>query len=62
MNRAVMLDDDLFEKLDAWIDVHYRDRLQEADLADPLLLRESNTALDQLSQLMQLGSVYPFQR
>lgn len=62
MNRAVMLDDDLFVKLDTWIDGHYRDRLHENDLADPLLLRESNTALDQLSQLMQLGSVYPFQR
>jgi len=32
------------------------------DLADPQLLREGREALDVLSQLLNLGSVYPFQR
>lgn len=34
----------------------------EADLADPQLLREGRDALDRLTQILQLGSVYPFQQ
>jgi len=41
---------------------HYRDRLVFADLADPTLLDESRTALDRLTQLLGLGSIYDFQR
>ena len=33
-----------------------------ADLADPQLLREGCDALDRLTQILQLGSVYPFQQ
>jgi succinylarginine dihydrolase len=31
-------------------------------LSDPQMLLESRTALDELTQLLQLGSVYPFQQ
>jgi succinylarginine dihydrolase len=58
----VFLDDSLAASLEQWIREHYRDRLAPSDLADPLLLDESRRALDRLSQLLQLGSVYPFQR
>lgn len=60
-NPGALLDHDLYERLDAWIDAHYRDRLEEADLADPHLLRESRAALDELCELLRLGSIYPFQ-
>ena len=33
-----------------------------ADLGDALLLEESRAALDELTQLLELGSVYSFQR
>ena len=36
--------------------------LTQADLADPQLLREGRDALDRLTQILQLGSVYPFQQ
>jgi succinylarginine dihydrolase len=58
----VFLDDALAEALDTWIRKHYRDRLAPADLADPSLLDESRCALDELSQMLCLGSVYLFQR
>jgi succinylarginine dihydrolase len=49
-------------ELKDWVQRHYRDRLLPADLADPLLLDESRSALDQLTQILQLGSLYDFQR
>jgi succinylarginine dihydrolase len=58
----VFLDTSLAASLEQWIRDHYRDRLAPSDLADPLLLDESRRALETLSQLLQLGSVYPFQR
>lgn len=58
----VWLDDALHTALVAWVEKHYRDRLAPEDLADPALLIESRCALDELSALLRLGSVYPFQR
>jgi len=58
----VFLDAPLAAALEHWIRRNYRDRLAPSDLADPKLLEESRRALDELSQLLRLGSVYPFQR
>ena len=62
VNPGVWIDDALFAKLDTWIDTHYRDRLAPADLADPGLLAESRAALDVLTGILGLGSIYDFQR
>ena len=62
VHANVFLDEALAASLDHWIREHYRDRLSPSDLADPLLLDESRRGLDRLSALLQLGSVYPFQR
>ncbi|MEN5235887.1 MULTISPECIES: N-succinylarginine dihydrolase [Pseudomonas] len=62
VNPGVIMTASLYDTLVQWVDKHYRDRLGEADLADPQLLIECRTALDELTQIMKLGSVYPFQR
>ncbi|MCB6184822.1 N-succinylarginine dihydrolase [Leeia sp. TBRC 13508] len=62
VNPAIMMNDRLFDTLNTWVDKHYRDQLAEADLADPSLYEECKTALDELTQILKLGSVYPFQR
>lgn len=62
VNPAVLMNDRLFTRLNNWVDRHYRDRLTQADLADPQLLSEGRSALDELTQLLDLGSVYAFQR
>lgn len=62
VNPAVLMNDRLFTRLNDWVDRHYRDRLTQADLADPQLLSEGRSALDELTQLLDLGSVYAFQR
>jgi succinylarginine dihydrolase len=62
LSANVLLDDSLDAALCAWVDRHYRDRLIPRDLADPRLAREGMCALDELTQLLALGSVYDFQR
>ncbi|UYM56277.1 N-succinylarginine dihydrolase [Leclercia adecarboxylata] len=62
VNPAVMMNDTLFNTLNDWVDRYYRDRLTQADLVDPQLLREGREALDALTRILQLGSVYPFQQ
>lgn len=59
---SVFIDDTKQLALENWAKKHYRDKLLPADLADPLLLTESRTALDELTQILKLGSLYPFQK
>ena len=59
---GVLMNDSLFFTLNNWVERHYRDRLTEADLADPQLLIENRQALDELTRIMGLGSIYPFQQ
>jgi succinylarginine dihydrolase len=62
LSGHVVLDDARLDALGAWVDRHYRDRLTTQDLGDPKLAREGMTALDELTQLLGIGSVYDFQR
>ncbi|WP_016855107.1 N-succinylarginine dihydrolase [Halomonas smyrnensis] len=61
ISGRVLLDDALHGELVAWVERHYRDRLAPADLADPALASETLAALDELTGILRLGSVYPFQ-
>ncbi|MCU9951728.1 N-succinylarginine dihydrolase [Pseudomonas sp. PDM13] len=61
VNQGVILTPSLYDSLTGWVEKHYRDRLSETDLADPQLLTECRTALDELTQILKLGAVYPFQ-
>lgn len=61
VSGRVLLDEALFGELTAWVERHYRDRLAPEDLADPLLAEETLTALDELTRIMGIGKVYPFQ-
>jgi succinylarginine dihydrolase len=62
IRARVFFDDTLGAELECWVRRHYRDRLTTNDLADPALLEESRRALDELTTLLKLGSVYAFQR
>ena len=59
---GVMWSPRLHQALLDWINRHYRDELTPADLADPRLIDESRAALDELTRILGLGSVYPFQQ
>lgn len=58
----LFLQESLYDQLVQWVNRHYRDRLTFEDLLDPQLVSESYTALDELSSLLQLGSLYSFQK
>ncbi|MFC4699486.1 N-succinylarginine dihydrolase [Glaciecola siphonariae] len=62
VNSACLMNEMKYGQLQTWVNKHYRDRLHADDLIDPQLLNESRTALDELTQLLGLGSVYPFQQ
>lgn len=62
MHQGVLVNDALLNTLDNWVDKHYRSQLHADDLADPELLDECFSALDELTSLLRLGSIYPFQR
>jgi succinylarginine dihydrolase len=55
--------DALADSLEAWVRKHYREELEPDDLADPALVTETQSALDELTRVLPLGSdFYPFQR
>ncbi|WP_341019333.1 N-succinylarginine dihydrolase [Brevundimonas diminuta] len=62
-NPAMRLTDALHARLSDWGRRWYRDSLTARDLADPALLDEARGALDELTQILNLGGgFYPFQR
>ena len=58
---SVIFSEELHEQLKAWVQTHYREELLPKDLADPLLLTEAKQALDELTSILGLGSIYSFQ-
>ena len=61
VRARVFWDDRLDRELEDWVGRHYRDRLARDDLRDPSLHRESLAALDELTGILRLGSIYDFQ-
>lgn len=61
-NPRCIMDESRYKILCQWVSKHYRDELSAEQLADPQLLDESRQALDELTQLLDLGNIYPFQQ
>lgn len=61
VHQPMMFTSELYGRLTRWVDRHYRDQLRPDDLADPQLLAQSHAALDELTQILDLGALYPFQ-
>lgn len=62
MHPGILITHHLLNTLEEWVIRHYRTRLYADDLADPALIEETLTALDELTGILNLGAVYPFQR
>ena len=62
VHQGVLLTTKLYEELEGWVRRTYRDRLGTGDLADWALLKECRSALDELTRILDLGSIYGFQQ
>jgi succinylarginine dihydrolase len=61
LGAGVIVDETKVSTLEEIVKRRYRDRLALADLGDPALLDESRMALDEIGQVLELGSVHDFQ-
>jgi succinylarginine dihydrolase len=61
LGGAVSFDERLDRELISIVTRRYRDRVELSDMADPALLIEAHTALDEITQALALGSLYDFQ-
>ena len=58
MHQGVVFTDALYRQLKIWVERHYRDTLLPEDLADPAFAVEVQTALNELSGILNLPDLY----
>jgi succinylarginine dihydrolase len=58
MHQGVILTEALYAQLVAWVERHYRDRVEPKDLADPQLAIECAGALEALTRVLGLPGLY----
>lgn len=61
-NQHFILDGEKISKLEDWVKAHYRDRVAPDDLRDPAFMEESLAAMQALTDLLEMGAFYDFQR
>lgn len=62
VHQGVILTDELSDRLETWINANYPDELSADQLLDPRLVRSLTDALDELTGILGLEGLYPFQR
>jgi succinylarginine dihydrolase len=62
INEKFLLSPKKLMDLRALVSKHYRDQLNPGDLLDIKLMQESYSFLDELTQLLDLGAIYNFQK
>ncbi len=62
VHSGVVMTHEKIDALETWVKAHYRDRLGIEDLSDAAFLTETHSALDALTQILDLPKLYDFQR
>ena len=62
VNKKFLLNPEKLMDLRSLVSKHYRDKLNPEDLSDIKFMEESYRFLDELTQLLDLGSIYYFQK
>lgn len=62
VHPGYLLDDGKFALLEEWVRAYYREILTVDELKNAELLEESRRALDELTKMLGLGNIYPFQQ
>jgi succinylarginine dihydrolase len=58
MHQGVIMTETLYAQLVAWVERHYRDRIETQDLMDPQLALECAAALEELTRILGLPGLY----
>jgi succinylarginine dihydrolase len=58
MHQGVVMTEQLYHTLVAWVEKHYRDHVEPSDLADPQLALEVHAALEELTRILGLPGLY----
>lgn len=58
MHQGVIMTEALYAQLVAWVERHYRDRIETQDLMDPQLALECTAALEELTRIFGLPGLY----
>ena len=58
MHQGVIMTEALYAQLVAWVERHYRDRIETHDLMDPQLALECAAALEELTRILGLPGLY----
>jgi succinylarginine dihydrolase len=58
MHQGVIMTETLYAQLVAWVERHYRDRIEAQDLMDPQLALECAAALEELTRILGLPGLY----
>ncbi len=61
VNPAFILDDEKIDALKACVDKHYREELSPQNLRDPNFMKECQTALNALTEVIGINNFYDFQ-
>jgi len=61
-HQGVILTDALYARLVDWVEARYPEQLSADDLVDPSLARRCLDALDELTRILDLPGLYPFQQ
>ncbi len=62
VHPGFLVDPPRIELLREWVNRHYRETLHLTELGDPALLDETRHALDELTQILEVGALYDFQQ
>ncbi|MBD8540698.1 N-succinylarginine dihydrolase [Oxalobacteraceae sp. CFBP 8761] len=58
MHQGVIMTEAVYAQLVAWVERHYRDRIETQDLMDPQLALECAAALEELTRILGLPGLY----
>lgn len=62
INPQIFFSEGLYEKLSEWINNHYPNKLTNEDLFNPAIYEKNCIALNELTNILNLGKIYSFQR
>jgi succinylarginine dihydrolase len=62
MHPGVLVTEEKLDELEDWISKNYRTSLKPEDLSDPEFVQEIYRTLDKFTNILELGSIYSFQK